>query len=101
LAWQIDFTPEAEKQLSKIDRPSAKRIINFLSERIAPAEDPRTAGKALKGVLSEFWRYRVGNYRIICKIEDERLLNPVLENHHTENPVTCRRFEYRWSPALF
>ena len=74
MAWQIEFTPEAEKQLSKIDRQSAKRIINFLSERIAPVEDPRTVGKALKGVLREFWRYRVGNYRIICKIEDDRLL---------------------------
>jgi mRNA interferase RelE/StbE len=82
LAWQIDFTPEAEKQLSKIDRPSAKRIINFLSERIAPAEDPRIAGKALKGVLREFWRYRVGNYRIICKIEDERLLILVVRVAH-------------------
>jgi mRNA interferase RelE/StbE len=82
LAWKIDFTPEAEKQLSKIDRPSARHIINFLSERIAPAEDPRTAGKALKGVLREFWRYRVGNYRIICKIEDERLLILVVRVAH-------------------
>jgi mRNA interferase RelE/StbE len=82
LAWQIEFTPEAEKQLSKIDRQSAKRIINFLSERIAPVEDPRTAGKALKGVLREFWRYRVGNYRIICKIEDDRLLILVVRVAH-------------------
>lgn len=73
MAWQIEFTPEAEKQLSKIDRQSAKRIINFLNEQIAPAEDPRTAGKALMGVLREFWRYRVENYRIISKIEDNRL----------------------------
>jgi mRNA interferase RelE/StbE len=82
LAWQIEFTPEAEKQLSKIDRQSAKRIIHFLSERIAPAEDPRTAGKALKGVLRKFWRHRVGNYRIICKIEDDRLLVLVVRVAH-------------------
>ena len=82
MAWQIEFTPEAEKQLSKIDRQSAKRIINYLSERIAPIEDARTAGKALKGVLREFWRYRVGNYRIICQIEDDRLLVLVVRTAH-------------------
>ena len=82
MAWKIEFTPESEKQLSKIDRPSAKRIITFLNERIAPADDPRTAGKTLKGVLREFWRYRVGNYRIICKIEDDRLLVLVVRIAH-------------------
>ena len=82
MAWQIEFTPEAEKQLSKIDRQSAKRIIKFLSERIAPADDPRIVGKALKGVLREFRRYRVGNYRIICKIEDNRLLILVVRIAH-------------------
>ena len=74
MAWQIEFTPEAEKQLSKIDRQSAKRIVKFLRERISPAENPRTYGKALRGVLREFWRNRVGDFRIICKIEDSRLL---------------------------
>lgn len=82
MAWQIEFTPEAEKQLSKIDRQSAKRIINFLSERIAPTEDPRTFGKSLRGVLREFWRYRVGSYRVICKIEDDRLLVLVVRVAH-------------------
>ena len=82
MAWQIEFTPEAEKQLSKIDRQSAKRIISFLSERITPAEDPRTTEKALKGVLREFWRYRAGNYRIICKIEDDRMLILVVRIVH-------------------
>ena len=82
MAWQIEFTAEAEKQLSKIDRQSAKRIINFLSQRIAPAEDPRNFGKALKGVLREFWRYRVGSYRVICKIEDDRLLVLVVRVAH-------------------
>jgi mRNA interferase RelE/StbE len=82
LAWQIEFTPEAEKQLSKLDRQSAKRIINFLSERIAPIEDPRTVGKSLRGVLREFWRYRVGDYRIICKLEDDRLLVLVVRVAH-------------------
>jgi mRNA interferase RelE/StbE len=85
LTWQIEFTPEAEKQLSKIDRQSAKRILNYLSERIAPAEDPRSFGKALKGVLRQFWRYRVGDFRIICKIEDDRLLVLVVRIAHRKD----------------
>jgi mRNA interferase RelE/StbE len=82
LAWQIEFTPEAEKQLSKIDRQSAKRIVKFLRERISPAENPRTYGKALRGVLREFWRYRVGDHRIICSIQDDRLLILVIRVAH-------------------
>jgi mRNA interferase RelE/StbE len=82
LAWQIEFTPAAEKQLAKIDRQSAQRIVNFLRERIATAEDPRRHGKALKGVLREFWRYRVGHHRIICRIEDDRLLVLVVRVAH-------------------
>ena len=74
MAWQIEFTPEAEKQLSKIDRQIAKRIVSFFRERIATAEDPRSMGKVLKGVLREFWRYRVGDYRIVTRLEDRRML---------------------------
>ena len=82
MAWQIEFTPEAEKQLAKIDRQSAKRITNFLRERIAAAENPRSLGKALKEVLREFWRYRIGDYRIMCRIEDDRLLVLVVRVAH-------------------
>ena len=82
MTWQIEFTSEAEKQLGKIDRQSSKRIINFLRERVATAEDPRSLGKALKGVLREFWRYRVGDYRIMCRIEDDRLLVLVVRVAH-------------------
>ena len=82
MAWQIEFTPEAEKQLRKIDHQSAKRILIFLSERIATSEDPRNLGKAMKGVLREFWRYRVGDYRIMCRIEDDRLLVLVVRVAH-------------------
>lgn len=82
MAWQIEFTPDAEKQLSKIDRQSSKRIVSFLRERIATSENPRSLGKALKGVLREFWRYRVGDHRIICRIEDDRLLVLVVRVAH-------------------
>jgi mRNA interferase RelE/StbE len=74
LAWRIRFSDTAEKQLSKLDRKVAKRIYDFLRNRIAKLDDPRSLGEALKGSkLGEFWRYRVGDYRIITSIEDNVL----------------------------
>ena len=71
MAWSIDFAPSARKQLRDLDPPVARRILEFLFERIAPLEDPRSIGEALHGSrLGEFWKYRVGDYRIICAIED-------------------------------
>jgi mRNA interferase RelE/StbE len=71
LVWRIELTETAAKQLSKLDRQTAKRITNYLRERIAPLDDPRAFGKALKGPLGELWRYRVGDWRIICEIRDD------------------------------
>lgn len=83
--WKIEFTPNAAKSLSKIDRSAARRIIRYLRERLENCEDPRSHGKALKGVLREFWRYRVGEYRIIARIEDNQLLILVVRiAHHRE-----------------
>ena len=71
MAWQIDYTSTALKQLSKLDRPAAKRIVDFMDERIAVLHDPRNTGKALTGViLGAYWRYQVGDYRVICDIQD-------------------------------
>jgi mRNA interferase RelE/StbE len=71
LVWRIEFDAAAKKDLAKLDKPVAKRIVSFLRDRIAPAEDPRAIGEALRGSkLGEFWKYRVGDYRIICAIED-------------------------------
>jgi len=65
LAWKIEFDEAAKRDLAKLDKPVAKRITNFLFERIAPLADPRSIGDALKGSrLGEFWKYRVGDYRI-------------------------------------
>ena len=61
------------KQLSKLDKPTARRIIDYLRET-ASGVDPRSRGKGLTGNLAGFWRYRVGNYRIIASIEDDELL---------------------------
>jgi mRNA interferase RelE/StbE len=74
LAWRIEFHPRAEKELSKLDREVARKIVRFLRERVAPLEDPRSLGEALKGPeLGRFWKYRVGDYRLICHIQDQRV----------------------------
>lgn len=80
MAWQISFTPQAQKDLAKIDAQEARRILAFLRERVAP--DPKAHGGPLKGQLREFWRWRVGAYRILAKIEDEQLLVLVVEVGH-------------------
>jgi mRNA interferase RelE/StbE len=79
LVWQIKVTDTAEKQLGKLDRPVAQRIRTFLRERVAPLDDPRSIGDALKGSeLGEFWKYRVGDWRLICEIQDQQILITVL-----------------------
>jgi mRNA interferase RelE/StbE len=69
LAWTIEYTQSAGDQLKKLDKPVAKRILDFMDDRVAKQEDPRTIGKALTGPLGSLWRYRVGDYRIICEIQ--------------------------------
>ena len=74
MAWRIELSAQAEKNLDQLDRQDARRILKFLHERIAPLEDPRAIGEALKGArLGEFWKYRVGDYRLISSIEDGKL----------------------------
>jgi len=57
-----------------MDKQNARRIIDFMDFRIAVLDDPRQSGKSLKGELGEFWRYRVGDYRILCEIKDNELV---------------------------
>lgn len=74
MAWLIKMQDAAEKDISKLDRSVAKRIIAFLRDRVAPLDDPRSIGEALKGArLGEYWKYRVGDYRIISRIEDSQI----------------------------
>jgi mRNA interferase RelE/StbE len=56
-----------------LDKAAARRIVDYMDQRIASLEDARSLGKALRGPLGEFWRYRVGDYRIICDLQDEKL----------------------------
>ena len=73
MAWTIEYTETARRQLRKLDKPAARRILNYMDQRVAPLDDARTLGKALRGPLGEFWRYRVGEYRVICEFHDQEL----------------------------
>ena len=80
LAWRGEFEDAALKELAKLDKPVARRILAFLRERVAALDDPRSVGEALKGSkLGEFWKYRVGDYRIVAHIEDKALRVLVLK----------------------
>jgi mRNA interferase RelE/StbE len=74
MAWRIEFESAAQRELSKLEPQIARRVLVFLHERVAQLDDPRSIGEALKGSrLGEFWKYRVGDYRIIASIEDNAL----------------------------
>ena len=70
MAWNIEIKPSADKALDKLDPQAAKRILGFLHTRVAPLDNPRAIGEALSGSLGDYWKYRVGDYRIICDIQD-------------------------------
>lgn len=75
MAWKIELSGLALKNLAELDRQSARRILRFLSQRVAELDDPRSLGEALKGSkLGGFWKYRVGDYRIIADIQDSAVL---------------------------
>lgn len=71
MAWKVELDEAAEHELDKLDPQVARRILSFLFDRVAKLDDPRSIGEALKGSkLGDFWKYRVGDYRIISSIED-------------------------------
>lgn len=82
MAWTIEYTQTARKQLQKLDKPVARRILDFLDDRVAKQSDPRSLGKALRGPLGKLWRYRVGDYRVICDIDDKAVSVLVLRVGH-------------------
>ena len=78
MVWPIEFTATARKQLQSMDRHSQKRILDYLTERIDGCKNPRHFGEPLVANLAGLWRYRVGDYRIICRIQDDILVVLVL-----------------------
>lgn len=90
MAWRIELSAHAERDLDELDSQPRKRIFNFLLERLVKLDDPRGLGQALRGQrFGELWKYRVGDYRIICEIQDERLVILVVKVGH-------RREVYRY-----
>lgn len=81
LAWTIEFEPLAAKQLARLDKPIAKRVVAYLRE-VAAEDDPRARGKGLTGRLAGLWRYRVGDYRIIVDLHDEVAVVLTLDISH-------------------
>jgi mRNA interferase RelE/StbE len=74
MASTIEFSPAARKELKKLDPQTAMRILKFLHDRIAPLDNPRLIGEALTGSeLGNYWKYRVGDWRIIVEIQDQSL----------------------------
>ena len=88
MAWTVEVSAFAEKQLRKIDRPVQKRLLDWLDDRIEGCKNPRHFGEPLRGELGGLWRYRVGDYRIICEIQDERLVVMALSVGHRRQIYT-------------
>lgn len=83
MAWTIEITDDAERSLRKIGSVDSKRIVDFLYRRVLALDHPRQLGQALQGSrLGELWRYRVGDFRVLCKIHDKRLVILVVEIGH-------------------
>ncbi len=82
MAWNIEFDPAARRQLEKLDKSVSDRILRLLHERVARLDDARAIGERLKGPLREFWKYRVGDYRLICSLKDDRLVVIIIHVGH-------------------
>jgi mRNA interferase RelE/StbE len=83
MTWKMGLSESADRELTKLDPQHSRRNLKFRRERVAKLEDPRGIGKALHGSrLGEFWRYRLCDFRIVCKIEDDRLVVLVIRIGH-------------------
>ena len=82
MPWTVEFTDKARRQLRKLPPDVQKRLLGFLRERVEQADDPRSLASSLTGEFSGFWRFRVGDYRLICRIEDHHLVVLVLSVGH-------------------
>jgi len=85
LAWIVSFEPRALRELKKLDRAIQNQIVHFLQERIAGNHDPRDSGKPLTGDKVGLWRYRIGRYRVVCRIEDAQRAVQVLRIAHRKD----------------
>lgn len=82
LVWVVEFSDDAKRDLKKLNKQIQQRITTFLVDRVQSEDNPRATGKALQGQLAGYWRYRVGDYRLICQIKDGELIILVIEIGH-------------------
>lgn len=80
--WRVEFDRDAARDLRKLDAQAQHDILRYLRDRIATEEDPRRFGHALTGNLKGLWRYRIGDYRIVASIEDNRFVVLVVTVGH-------------------
>ncbi len=85
MAWSVRFSKTAAKQIKKLDKTVQARVFSFLHKNLDNTKNPRSLGKALKGEKKELWRYRVGDYRLICNINDGSVTVLVLAVSHRKN----------------
>ncbi len=92
MAWTIKYTETSQRQLKKLDRSLALRVLDYMDERIATLEDPRSQGKNLVGPkMGSYWRYRVGDVIVICHLQDQVLLILVIEIGHRREVYRDKR----------
>ena len=82
MVWKVEYDGRVLKDMKKLDRAVQQEILAYFEKRIAGADDPRRFGKSLKSSFSGLWRYRIGSYRAVCRIEDEALVVLVLRVAH-------------------
>ena len=82
MAWTIEYDRRVLKELKRLDRQAQQAILDYFDDRIAPTEDPRVFGKLLQASFAGLWRYRIGDYRAICRIEDNRMVVLVVRVAH-------------------
>ncbi len=85
MTWKVEFVNRARKELRKLDPQNQDRILKWLRENIVTENDPRRVGKSLKGRMKGLWRYRVGDYRIITQIQDEKILVLIVRIGHRKD----------------
>ena len=82
MRYKVEYSKVSQKQIKKLDHYTQVILMNWINHNLVDCEDPRRQGKPLKGKLKNQWRYRVGNYRILCDIEDDRLVILVINVGH-------------------
>lgn len=83
--YKVEYSKMAQKQLKKLDNYTKVMLMNWITKNLVDCDNPRNHGKALKGNLKDQWRYRVGNYRILCDIEEDRLVILVINVGHRKD----------------